>query len=190
MLNHAIRQNGDVLGGSDFSYKYNTLTKNNHGTAVLGANTQSSTLGNEAFNDQPLDVFSSTPVYGTTNGLSNVKAISGGTFAHNHVKPIAAYVTTERAGVALTSVVSPAGTPALIQSIHKLETVTTNRTAAAFRAGFNLFTGQFSGSVTTADDAMGNDVAARPTRSVPGQLVFQIGGQVPASANYKAKTDG
>jgi hypothetical protein len=190
MLNHAIKQNGDTLSGSDFSYKYNTSTKNNHGTAVLGASTKSKTLGNEAFNDQPLSVFGSKPTYGTTNGLSNVKAISGGTFAHNHTKPISAYITNERAGVALTSVTSPAGTPALIQSIHKLETVTTNRTATAFRTGFNFYTGHFSGSITTADDSMGNDVAARPTRSVPGQLVYQIGGQVPATANYKAKTDG
>jgi hypothetical protein len=190
MLNRAIRQNGDVLNSSDFSYKFNTLTKNNHGTAVLGANAQSSTLGNEAFNSQPVGVFNSNPVLGTTNGLSNVKAISDGTFAHNHVKPISAYITTERAGVALTSVDSPAGTPALIQSIHKLETVTTNKTASAFRAGFNLFTGQFSGAVVTTSDAMGNDVAARPTRSVPGRLVYQIGGQVPATVSYKAKTDG
>ena len=73
---------------------------------------------------------------------------------------------------------------------HKLETVTTNQTATAFRAGFNMYTNEYMDGVTTQDDAMGNDVAARPTRAVPGQLVYQIGGQVPATVNYKAKTDG
>jgi len=190
MLNHAIRQNGEDLSGTDFSYKFNTTNRNNHGTAVMGASTQSSTLGNEGFNDQPVGVFNSTPVLGTTNGLSNVKAISGGTFAHNHVKPISAYITTERAGVSLEAVAGPAGSPNLIQSIHKLETVITNRTASAFRAGFNFYTGQFSNAVVSNGDNLGVDVAANPTRAIPGQLVYQIGGQVPASVNYKAKTDG
>ena len=188
MLNHAIKQNGDTLSGTDFSYKYNTSNRNNHGVATLGASTKSTTLGNEGFNDQPVGVFNSTPVLSSVVG--NAKAVSGGTFAHNHTKPLAAYITSERAGVALATVTGPAGTPNLIQSIHKLETVTTNQTATAFRAGFNMFTGRYSSSVTTQDDAMGNDVAARPTRAVPGQLVYQIGSQVPATVNYKAKSDG
>ena len=190
MLNHAITQNGDALSGTDFSYKFNTTNRNNHGTAVMGANQSSSTLGTEGFNDQPLSVFNSAPVLGTTNGLSNVKAINAGTFAHNHVKPICAYITTERAGVALEAVVGPAGSPNLIQSIHRLETVTTNRTAAAFRAGFNFYTGQFSGAVVTNNDFLEIDVASRPTREIPGRLVYQIGRQVPATVSYKAKTAG
>jgi hypothetical protein len=190
MLNSAIKQNGDDLVGTDFSYKFNTSNRNNHGTAVMGASTQSSTLGSEGFNDQPVGVFNSTPVLGTTNGLSNVKAISAGTFAHNHVKPISAYITTERAGVSLGSVVGPAGNPELIQSIHRLETVTTNRTAAAFRAGFNFYTGEFLNAVVSNNDSLGTDVASRPTRAVPGRLVYQIGRQVPATVSYKAKTDG
>ena len=190
MLNHAIKQNGDVLSGTDFSYKFNTSNRNNHGTAVMGTNQSSRTLGTEGFNDQPVGVFNSTPVLCTTNGLSNVKAISGGTFAHNHVKPICAYITTERAGVALNSVVGPAGNPELIDSIHRLETAITNRTATAFRAGFNFYTGQFSGAVVTNNDFLETDVASRPTREIPGRLVYQIGRQVPAVVNYKAKTDG
>jgi hypothetical protein len=190
MLNHAIKQNGDNLSGTDFSYKFNTSNRNNHGTATLGASAKSTTLGNEGFNDQPVGVFNSQPVYGTGNGISNIKAISDGVFAHNHIKPISAYITNERAGVALVNTVGPAGTPNLIQSIHKLETVTTNRTAAAFRAGFNFYTGRFSEAVTTANDSMGSDAAANPTRGVPGQIVFQIGSQVPPTVNYHSKTDG
>jgi hypothetical protein len=188
MLNHAIRQDGTTLSGTDFSYRYNTTNKNNHGTAVMGTSTKSNTLGTEGFNDQPVSVFNSTPVQGTTNGLSNVKAISGGVFAHNHVKPVSPYITSELANVNRTSVISPASVPALTRSIAYNETVTTDLTATAFRAGFNLFTGRYINSPGSQSDAFGNDTAARASRATPGQLVYQIGGQVPQTNNYKTKT--
>jgi hypothetical protein len=52
-----------------------------------------------------------------------------------------------------------------------------------------LFTGQYSGAVTTTTDSLGSDVAANPTTAIPGRLVYMIGRKVPTLASYKAKTN-
>ena len=58
------------------------------------------------------------------------------------------------------------------------------------RAGnFNMVTGKFTVNPTSATDSFGSDVAASPTRAVPGKLVYGLGQGV-VRADYKAKTGG
>jgi len=180
MIVYSIQQNGSNTTA--------TSTRNNRGSAVMGGNSSSTVLRNRPFNAQPVGVFNSKPALSATVG--NAKSLSSGVFAYNSSKPITVYVTTSLATVSKTALRTPASVPALTKSINSIEAITTNKTATAFRAGFNLFTGQYSGSVTTQTDSFGNDNAARPTRSVPGQLVYMIGNKVPTTSNYKPKTAG
>ena len=129
------------------------------------------------------------------------KAISGGVFAHDHVKPIVAKVTTEIAGVASSVLATNANNPAQLRAINKVESVKSNGVATAIRAGyFNIYTGRFStnptpvtvyptGVPTTNQAWLGTDDAANPTRSAPGELVFKTGAKLPVrDKDYSAKT--
>ena len=122
-----------------------------------------------------------------SNLLGNTKALSAGTFAHAHIKPLTARVTTELGGVSTSALLKTSNV--VTRSIHKIESVMTNKTATAFRAGFNLFTGQYSGAVTTTADSFGSDVAANPTFSVPGKLTYKLGKPSAVVAAYKTKTN-
>jgi hypothetical protein len=176
-----ITQNNNPTTGN---YYQGTSTKNNNGTVMAGgsSSTQLSRLGVKRAD---VAVFASTVVESSL--LGNAKAISEGTFSHNHVKPLTARVTTELAGVPSTALSKTADI--VSRSIHKIESVVTNRTATAFRAGFNLFTGRYSSLVSTVTDSLGSDVAANPTMSVPGKVVYQIGKQRAVVDSYKPKTN-
>jgi len=141
-----IQQNGSATTGN---YYQGTSTKNNNGTMIAGGSS-STQLARLGVKRADVAVFASTVV--ESNLLGNAKAISGGTFSHNHVKPLTARVTTELAGVPSTALSKTADT--VSRSIHKIESVVTNRTATAFRAGFNLFTGQYSSLVSTVTDSL------------------------------------
>jgi hypothetical protein len=93
-----------------------------------------------------------------------------------------------------------ANNPAQLRAINKVESIKGNGTATAIRAGyFNIYTGQFStnptpvtvyptGVPTTNQVWVGNDDAATPTRSAPGELVFRTGAKLPVrDRDYSAK---
>jgi hypothetical protein len=119
------------------------------------------------------------------------KAISGGTFAHDHVKPISTLVTSELAGLSNTAIRSPGNDGGNIRSINKLETLRTRRFTTAIRANkYNRFTGAFdSGFPVVATDSLASDVAATPSRSVPGKITYLRGSKTPYNDSYKAKTN-
>jgi hypothetical protein len=179
-----IQQNGSAVTGNYYS---GTSTKNNSGSMIAGGTNPNRNLVKNSPKGYNVGVFASVVVQSDLVG--NAKAVSAGTFSHNHVKPLSARITTELAGVNNNAILRGADVPSLVRSINKLESVVTNRTATAFRAGFNLFTGRYVGSVTTATDNLGSDVAANPTRSNPGRLVFMLGKKVPTLTSYKAKTN-
>ena len=79
--------------------------------------------------------------------------------------------------------------PEHVNSINKSESVTTAKTASAFRAGaFNFVTGAFTpGHPAESTDSFGNDTAARSNFAIPGSLTFLSSGGVPTSQNYPAK---
>lgn len=176
-----IQQNGSNTTGN---YYLGTSTKNNGG-AVIAGGSNSSKLSKRSPKGSDVGVFAS--VVKESSLLGNTKSVSGGTFSHNHVKPLTAKVTTELGGVSSTALSKTSNR--VTRSINKIESVVTNKTATAFRAGFNLYTGHFSGAVTTTTDSLGNDVAANPTASVPGKLTYKIGKPTAVVAAYKAKTN-
>lgn len=180
----AIQQGGASVTGN---YWRGTSTRNNHGTAInvgsFSAKLSNKTLGS----DRVAGVFGSTPY----DGNNADKAVSGGTFAHNHVSPIVMKVTTEIAGVASDALRTTSNQPGLMRSIHKLEVLRTNKITSAVRSNkFNRFTGMWdAGYPQTAVDSLATDTAATPTRSSPGQLTYKLGQPVPVTNNdYKAKT--
>ena len=177
-----IQQNGDPSTGN---YYQGTSTNNNSGSIIAGGSNPVRNLVKQSPKGHDVGVFASVVVEDDTV-LSNVKAVSGGTFSHDHVKPISAKITTELAGVGNTAILK--GADKVTRSIHKIESFITNRTATAFRAGFNMYTGAFSGAITTATDSLGNDVAANPTSAVPGKLTYQTGSNVATVDSYHAKT--
>jgi hypothetical protein len=169
-------------------------SRNNGGSATrVGTSAE---LNNVAISKDTTGVVGSVVV----DGADTDKAISGGTIAHDHVKPIVAKVTSEIAGLASTALSTNANNPAQLRAINKVERIKGNGAATAIRAGyFNMYTGQFStnptpvtvyptGVPTTNQAWVGTDDAATPTRSAPGELVFRTGAKLPVrDRDYSAK---
>lgn len=130
------------------------------------------------------DVFASTPYDGDDAG----KAISAGDFAHDHTRGIILTATTELAGQADSTLNSAGSTPVLTASVHKIESATTVKTAAGIRDNkYNRYTGVWdNGYPQTSTDSLGNDEAARSSRTVPGELVYTLG-TTPVMVDYPAK---
>jgi hypothetical protein len=160
-----------------------TSTKNNSGSIIAGGTNPSRHLTKRSPKGYNVGVFGSVVV--ESDLVGNSKAVSAGTFSHNHVKPLSAKVTRELAGVNNNALLRADNK--VTRSIHKVESVVSNRTATAFRAGFNFYTGRFVGSVTTATDSLGSDGAANPTAAVPGKLTYLVGNS-PNVVSYKSKT--
>ena len=177
-----MQQNSSAVTGT---YYTGTSTKNNGGSIIAGGTNPSRNLIKKSPKGYNVGVFASVVV--ESDLVGNRKSVSAGTFAHNHVKPLSAKVTTELAGVNTSALLRADNK--VTRSINKIESVITNKTATAFRAGFNLFTGQYSGAVTTTTDSLGSDVAANPTSANPGRLAYMIGRRVPTLVSYKAKTN-
>ena len=157
-------------------------TKNSGGVAIK-ASDLSTTLTDRPVAGVNVGVFASVVVDGTDTDESVV----GGVFAYSNQKPVAKRLSTSLATVNNKVLLSGAAVPSLQTDINKLESIITNRTSTAFRAGnFNLFTGKYS-SFTTATDSFGNDVEARVTRSAPGRLVYKLA-KAPVRVGYKPKT--
>lgn len=176
----AIQQNGSAVTGT---YWAGSSTSNNHGTAK-NIGSQSSVLENRSLGSVDVGVFGSTVV----DGADTDKAISGGTIAHNHVKPLAARVTTELGGVDTDVLKTTANNPEQLRSINKRESYKSSGYATAFRAGyFNLYTGTWTTNPTPTTENPGTDNAASPTRNVPGTLRFKTGASVAAQKNYAPK---
>lgn len=78
--------------------------------------------------------------------------------------------------------------PGLTQSIHKTEGATSLLYTTAFRNGYyNMYNGSFLVAPGVQSDSFGNDEAARPSRAVPGELVYKTGAKVPVQDDYEAK---
>jgi hypothetical protein len=163
-------------------------TKNNGGSVInAGTDYETNPVLGSRFNSSRADfgVFGSTVV----EGVNTSAAVSEGIFGKLH-DIVAKRISISLAGtLSNEALLSGAGVPSLVRSIHKLETLRSYRQSTAFRAGnFNLFTGKYSPTPTVAVDSLSADSAATPTRAVPGTLVFKGGALVPVSKNYKAKT--
>lgn len=177
-----MQQSGSPVVGT---YRTGGSTKNNHGVAVNAGST-TGVVNKVGLGRQQVPTGSKVVDRETTD-----PAVSGGVFAYSTQKPISQRLSVVINGTSSNVLQNGATVPGQIQSIHKIESRRVVRKATAMRAGyFNFVTGKFTTNPVSATDSLGNDVAASPTRAVPGQLVYKLGGTTPVTANYKAKTGG
>jgi len=169
--------------------------KNDGATVLFGGNIDSTNTVTNAPNKEifSLHTGSSGSRVPTPGGQKpTFKPISAGAFAsQKEGEYIIRRFTNEIAGIASTLLNSGASDFGR-RSIHLKEN---RRTTLMVTAGWNFATGQFLTSPTEQLDAFGNDDAARPTRAVPGELVFHSHGPAnegalskPLLDKYKAKT--
>jgi len=158
----------------------------NGGSVARGGSVASNLLDNVAVSRYDAGVFGSTVL---DNSWAD-EALSAGTFAYNNASPIAKRITDTLAGsVSNDTLLSGAAVPANVRSIHKLETLTTQRITTAIRANkYNRYTGAWdAGFPANAVDSLNTDDAANPTRSVPGELTYKTSAPLAVNDNYKAK---
>jgi hypothetical protein len=171
--------------------QYSGADINNDGGKIKANGTVTSGVVSSVSTPTPVvATFASTVIEDTVTTIDYAgKAVSGGVFAHNHVKPISVLITDEIAGLSSDAIKSP-GNDDVIRSINKLETLRTRRFTTAIREGrYNRVTNTFeAGYPVVAVDALASDSAANPTSSVPGTLRFLSGSKVPTAQNYEPKT--
>ena len=187
------------INGVDYSVPPNAKNSgsvNNRGTVTRGGSVASGKLNNVSVARFNSGVFNSTPI---DNAWAD-EALAAGTFAYNNNRPIAQRYTTLISGVSNSILRSGADVPSLVRSIARSETIRTRRTTTAIRAGyFNIYTGLFTTPPTAAVDnwwsisanttsATSTDVAASPTRAVPGRLVYKTGKLNPVVDSYKSES--
>lgn len=185
----------NISSGAYGSY---TTAKNNSGTIRANGTVNSGVVNSVKTVRPVVSTFASTPIEDSVTVKDYAgKAVTGGTFAHDHTKPIGHLITDEIAGVSTNVIKSPGNNNDVIRSINKLETLRSRRFTTAVRANkYNRVTDSWdSGYPVVAVDSLGSDVAATPTLSAPGQLTYMSGKAVPVFGNdansaYKAKTNG
>lgn len=165
---------------------------NNHGTIKANGSSASNVVENVKTVRPVVDAFGSKVVEDSvTNKDYAGKAVSAGTFAHDHVKPISSLITTELAGVNTNVIKSPAN-DGVKRSINKVENNKSVLFTTAIRANkYNRITGKWDSGYPAAQTiSFASDEAANPTLSVPGELTYRTGSKVPVNDNYKNKTNG
>lgn len=185
-----VQVNGSALTSNP--YGSFSEANNDNGTMKANGSSTSNVMDQVKTVVGPVDAFGSKVIENSVTVKDYAgKAISGGTFAHNHVKPISSLITNEIAGVANTSILTPGNDGDTVRSINKVETVRTRRFTSAVRANkYNRVTNTFdSGFPVVAVDSFATDEAATPSREVPGELTYRTGAKTPVNDNYKAKTN-
>lgn len=171
---------------------YTTGTKNKGGMIRANGTVSSGTISSVKTVRPVVATFASTVIEDSVTSKDYAgKAVSAGTFAHNHTKPISSLITNELAGVANTSILTPGNDGDTIRSINKLETLRTRKFTTAIRANkYNRVTNSFDSSYPAVQvDSLATDEAATPSASVPGELTYLRGSTVPYNDNYKSKTN-
>lgn len=176
-----IQVNGSAVTGS---YRTGGSTRNNRGVAV-NAGSPNGKLVKVGLGREQVPTGSKV-----VDGATTDKANSSGIFAYSTQKPMGARLPVVVGASSSNVLLGLANVPSQIRSIHKIESRRVVRKATAMRAGnFNMVTGKFTVNPTSTTDSFGSDVAASPTRAVPGKLVYGLG-QGAVRADYKAKTGG
>jgi hypothetical protein len=167
-----------------------TSTNNDGGVIKANGSVNSGVVTSVSTPRSDLGIFGSTVI----DNDSADKALLGGVFGYDNERPIAKKTTVSLSTVSNDFLVSGAGDPTNIRSIHKIESVTTRKLTTAIRDNkWNEYSGDFdSGFPEVQVDSFGVDAAANPTREVPGQLNYIAGNEntilIPKSDTYKPKT--
>lgn len=192
----AIKVNGDT---------YNTIPPNVSGSGSGGNGGAVAKASNTNLLDGVTISRYDGGVFGSTALDNNDadKALSAGTFAYNNQKPVAKRITTAISGVSNSVLLSGAAQPSLVQSIHKIqvlgmgyaEGVRTRKLTSAIRAGkWNAYSGEFeAGYPQSSTDVFSlspsyKDMAANPTRAIPGKLTYKTSAPSLVNDSYKEKT--
>jgi hypothetical protein len=162
-------------------------TSNDGGTIKANGLVTSGVVSSISTPRSDLGVFGSTVL----DNDSADPALSAGVFAYNNQRPVAKKITTSLSTVSNDYLRSTAGNPGGINSIHKIESVTTRKLTTAIRTNkWNEYSGKFDvGFPQVSTDSFGTDDAANPTKSVPGELVYRDGSPTPVTDTYKPKTN-
>lgn len=187
-----------VAARADNGSPYSSIPPNR--SPLVGGN------GGTIAKTQDTELFDSVYVYRYNNGTfastvidnsSTNKALSSGVFAYNNQDPVAKRLTTSLATINNDTLQSGSSSPQLVQSIHYAKVcdvscdqgVRTYKYTKAIRDGkFNIYSGKYDfGYPQSSIDVYEDDVAATPTRSVPGLLVYKTNKPVPVSGSYIKK---
>ena len=118
-------------------------------------------------------------------GASGIKTLISGDFAKLTAgRYVIVQNTAYLAGNANTTLKIPASAYFNFP-IAKRESRNTRKIVTA---GWNYVTGQPLSTPTVTTDSFGNDEAARPTRAIPGEFVYDKGAPLPTQANYTAES--
>lgn len=173
-------------------YGYVVEASNNHGTIRANGTSASNVVENVKTPSPVVDAFGSKVVEDTVTEKDYAgKAVSAGTFAHNHTKPISSLITDEIAGVSSNAIKTPGNDGDVIRSINKVENNKSTLFTTAIRSNkYNRYTGSWDSGFPAAQTiTFTSDDAANPTQSVPGELTYMQGAKTPYNDNYKAKTN-
>lgn len=129
-----------------------------------------------------------TTIADGTDTKGTYQPLSTGTFAYKMTAGnfVVRRVATTLSGVASSVLYSGASDWGGRKSIHKIEQVRTLK-----QSTWNWITGQATTNtveINYAGISGTTDNAARPSRSVPGELVYMETGYTPTQADYSAKT--
>jgi hypothetical protein len=171
-----IQQNGSDVTGNYFQ---GTSTKNKGGSVVSGG-ASSQELSIRSSNNASVGVFGSTVINSSVVG--NTKALSSGTFSHNHVKPLTVGVTSELAGINNINAFKASNNTN--KSVNKLESIITNNTAFLFRNnGFSVSTNKYVGTVIGENNSFGSDNSSNINSSISNKVAYKVGKKRPITAN-------
>lgn len=162
-------------------------TNNNHGVAQNVGNS-STVLSSRPLGDAVRDIAGSVVI----DGADTNEAVAAGVIAYNNQKPTAQRLPSTRGGVASATLLSGGDVSLPNRGINKKESVKSILVATAIRNNqYNRYTGLWSSTPTSQDDSamVANDVAANPSRDIPGHLTFKLGQPVAETVNYAKKTN-
>lgn len=166
-----------------------TGAKNNHaniinaGTQPTGSDSANLTLSNAGKGASTVNKVTQAVTTASSGNLGTLKVISGGTFQNytegDYIYPLIAGTIAGSANTVLDK-------PNSQQINRPIAFTESNRRINI--TSWNAVTGAatYGGNRGDAID-FGTDDAARPTRAVPGELAFLIGGATPSQLNYAAR---
>lgn len=182
--------NGSPLTGN--GYGSFLEANNSHGTMKANGTATSNVVESVNTPSPQVNVFGSKVIENTVTVQDYAgKAVSGGVFANNNIKPISSLVTTTIAGLSNNSILTPGNDSDAVRSINKLEVLRTRKLTSAIRENkYNRYTNTFNvGYPEVTVDTLSSDNAAAPTALIPGELTYMRGSKLPYNDNYKAKTN-
>lgn len=181
--------NGSAL--TDNGYGSFLQANNDHGTIKANGTATADVVESVRTYRPVVTTFASTVIEDSVTSYDYAgKAISGGTFAHNHTKPISSLITDELAGLSNSVIKTPGNDGDTIRSINKVESNKSVLFTKGLRTNkYNRYTNKWvAGYPEATTISFSTDEAATPTASVPGEFTYLRGSVIPYNDNYKAKT--